>query len=298
MADEIRTGLDWEDLRVFVALARHGSLSAAARALSVTHATVARRIASLEEALREKLVERRPDGYVLTASGQRVLAAASDMETAAATLGRQGGDHVPAGLVRVNATPGLAQGFLIARLASFAAKHAALDIEVASDIRNVSLERREADIAIRFGRPQDGDVIAKRLARVDFGFYATSAWCRRVDKGSVPVFVGFEEGGAHLPEATWLARHFPRSRIAFRATNQFAQATAVREGAGIALLPHFIGRGDARLQLCDLGPLPPAREFWMLTRRQDSKTLPIRTVTDYLVQVFSDESALFERTEG
>src|ERR1700722_15974689 len=86
IADQNRTAVDWEDIRVFTALARHGSLSAAARALSITHATVARRISSLEEALGSKLVERRPDGYVLTSAGNRVLKAASDMETAAARL--------------------------------------------------------------------------------------------------------------------------------------------------------------------------------------------------------------------
>ncbi|NIF66880.1 LysR family transcriptional regulator, partial [Burkholderia sp. Cy-647] len=88
MADQIRTTPDWEDIRVFVALARHGSLSAAARALSVSHATISRRIQSLEQALGERLVERRPDGYVLTPAGTRTLGSASEMEAAAAQLGR------------------------------------------------------------------------------------------------------------------------------------------------------------------------------------------------------------------
>src|SRR6478752_3122939 len=90
-----RPGTDWEDLRVFLALARHGSLSGAARALSINHATVARRIRALEATLGEKLVDRRPDGYVLTPAGTRTVAAASDMEAAATTLGRGGQDDAP-----------------------------------------------------------------------------------------------------------------------------------------------------------------------------------------------------------
>src|SRR5580698_499729 len=134
MAEQIRTGIDWEDIRVFIALARHGSLSGAARALSVNHATVARRMASLERTLGEKLVERRPNGYLLTASGDHALVAAKAMETAAAALSRGGADHTPRGLVRISATPGMTQGFLISRIAGLASRHPGLDIEIATEI--------------------------------------------------------------------------------------------------------------------------------------------------------------------
>ena len=298
MADRFRTALVWEDVPVFLALARHGSLSAAARALSVNHATIARRIASLERGLGEKLVERRPGGYVLTTAGNRALAAATEMETAAASLIRSGADSeagtVPTGLIRVNTTPGLAQGFLVAQLARLAAQHAGLDIEVTTDIRLVSLERREADIAVRLGRPRDGDVIAKRLSTFGFGFYGTAEWQRRIAKGATPVFVGFDEANAFLPEAVWLARRFARARIAVRTSNQFSQAAAAKAGAGVALLPHFIGRAEGRLQRCSLGPEPPVRELWSVIRRQDAKDPSIRLVVDFLAQLFRDQSALFE----
>jgi molybdate transport repressor ModE-like protein len=294
MADQIRTGLDWEDVRIFIALARHGSLSAAARALSVNHATVSRRISSLERALGQKLVERRPDGYALTLAGHRALAAANDMETAAATLSRGDADGGPRGLIRVNATPGLAQSFLVARLAGLATRHPGLDVEVATDIRAVSLERREADVALRIGHPQDGDVIARRLVLLGFGFYASPEWLPRIGDGAAPVFVGFDEANAHLPEAVWLARHFARARMAFRTSNQFAQAAAAKTGAGIVLLPHFIGRANEGLSPCFLGQTPPPRELWLVTRRQDSKDLSIRTVVDFLMQVFEEERTLFE----
>ncbi len=97
VVDEKRTEVDWQDLRIFLALGRHGSLSGAARALGVNHATIARRLHSLEDSLGETLVERRPEGFVLTLAGTHTLAAASDMDSASRTLGRAGPDGAPKG---------------------------------------------------------------------------------------------------------------------------------------------------------------------------------------------------------
>jgi DNA-binding transcriptional LysR family regulator len=293
MAEKKRTEPDWQDIRVFLALGRYGSLSAAARALSVNHATIARRIASLEATLGEKLVERRLEGYVLTPAGARTLSAASEMETAVQALRRGGSDGSPKGLVRVNAPPALAQGFIIAKLAELPRRHPGLDIDLASDVRAVSLERHVTDIAIRLGRPADGDVIAKPLGLMAYGFYGTPEVCQRIEDGAPPVLIAFDEMNAYVPEAMWLARQYPQARVAFRANNQVAQATAARSGVGLALLPHYIGRREAALRPCRLDAVPPAREMWLLTRPQDRKNLPVRTVVDYLVQVFSGEHALF-----
>jgi DNA-binding transcriptional LysR family regulator len=294
VADRKRTDLDWQDIRVFLALARHGSLSAAARGLSVTHATIARRLRSLEASLGEDLVERRPEGYVLTPAGTRALDAASDMEQAAQTLGRADTDGAPRGLVRINAPPGLAQGFLIAQLSQMSSRYAGLDIDLATNLRSVSLERHEADIAIRVSRPEDGDVIAKSLVNIGYGFYGTEDACRRVEGGAEPVFVGFDEAGATVPEAVWLARQFPQARLAFRASNQSAQAIAARSGVGIVLLPHYIGRADAALRFCDLGKVPPAREVFIVTRRRDRKDASIMVVAENIIAIFARERALFE----
>jgi molybdate transport repressor ModE-like protein len=295
MAEQKRTSLDWEDVRVFLAIARFGSLSAAARSLGINHATVSRRVQSLEASLGEKLVERRPDGYVLTPAGTRAIGPASDMEAAAAILSRGGENNRPKGLVRVNAPPSLAQAFLVRRLAHLAMEHPGLDIDVATDLRSVSLERRETDIALRLARPEDGDVIAKLLVELGFGFYGTEECCRRIEAGNEPVFVGFDEVNAHLPEALWLARHFPNARMSFRANSQMTQAVAAREGAGLALLPYFVGNADPALALCTLEHNPPSRGIWMVTRRQDRKDLPIRVVTEHLQKVFERERKLFER---
>ncbi|MBB3929598.1 molybdate transport repressor ModE-like protein [Kaistia hirudinis] len=294
MADRFRTDPDWDDLRVFCALARHGSLSATARALSVNHATIARRVAALEKTMGEKLVERRADGYVLTDNGRRVLEIATTMETAASALAGGLEGNAPAGLVRVAATPSLAQCFLIRRLGGFAAAHPRIDIEISTAMRSVSLDRHEADIALRLAQPLDGDLLARTLFAIGSAFYGTANWARRIAGGEPPVFVGFDEANAHLPEAVWLGRQFPRARLSMRTGSQISQAEAACSGCGIALLPHFLGRTATGLVRCDLGLTPPSRTLCLVVRRSDRRTPAIQLVADFLSACFSEERSLFE----
>lgn len=117
---------------------------------------------------------------------------------------------------------------------------------------------------------------------------------QRDEAGAEPLFIGFDEVSAYVPEAVWLAQQFPRARWVFRTSNQVAQATAARSGVGLALLPHYIARTEPALRVCRFEPVPTMRDVWLLTRRQDRKDVPIRTVADHLVRLFADERALFE----
>jgi DNA-binding transcriptional LysR family regulator len=219
---------------------------------------------------------------------------AGHRETAAQSLGRAGPSDAPRGLVRINAPPGLAQGFLIEQLADMPVLHPGLDIELATDLRAVSLERHQADIAVRVGRPLDGDFIAKPMGQIAYGFYGTDALCKAIEDGGQPVMISFDEENADLPEALWIARHFPRARVSFRASNHVAQAVAAERGAGLALLPHYVGRTRTGLRRCELEPVPAQREIWVLIRRQDRTDVSIRTVVDHLVNVFTTAQSLFE----
>src|SRR4051812_43227412 len=152
--------LDWDDIRYFVALARHGSLSATSRALRVNHATVSRRVASLETKLGRDLFDRRADGYALTAEGTAVLEEARAMDEGALSILRRLDTRTGlSGLVRLTAARVLAEGFLIDRLGALRERYPALDIEVLTEARLVSLARRQADIALRLGSPKDSDLI-------------------------------------------------------------------------------------------------------------------------------------------
>src|SRR4051812_27141763 len=132
------TTLDWEDIRYFVALARHGSLSATSRALRVNHATVSRRVTSLEAKLGRSLFDRRADGYALTKEGKAVLDEAQAMDEAAlSVLRRLDAGTELSGLVRLTAARVLAEGFVIDRLGALHERYPALDIEMLTEARVV-----------------------------------------------------------------------------------------------------------------------------------------------------------------
>ncbi|MFG1462982.1 LysR family transcriptional regulator [Xanthobacter sp. DSM 24535] len=294
MAAHSRTDLDWDQLRIFAALARHGSLSAAARVLGVNHSTVSRNVAGLESAMGTPLLARNATGYALTEAGRRALAVAAQMEHAALALQEVPAGDALTGRVRVTATASLAEVFLLPHLAALQARHPALDLELIADRRTVSLQRHEADIALRLSRPQDGDLLARRACGIGFAFYATAERRERWIAGEAPCFIGFDEAAANLPEALWLARAFPRARVAFRTNSQAAQAQAAAAGCGIALLPRFLAAPHAALVAVEMGERPPARELWVLTRPDARDEPRFALVADALFNLFRSERALFE----
>jgi DNA-binding transcriptional LysR family regulator len=295
MADRFRTArIDWEDVRFFASLARHGSLSATARALGVNHATVARRIAALEEALRVKLFERWPTGYTLTAAGRQALVSTDSMESAAGALSQLKPAKLLSGLVRITAVPSLVETFLIPRLVALHDQHPLLDLEVNADRGIVSLSRYRADIALRFGRPEQLGLVGRRVAHLAYRFYAAPAWRTRIEQGVAPAFVGFDEAGAGFPEALWLAKAFENAQLVLRCNNLTGQIAAARAGFGIALLPHFMAALDPGLVEVNLSRNPPQRELWLLTRREVQANQRIRVVADFLLDLVERERSLFE----
>ncbi|PWC34254.1 LysR family transcriptional regulator [Azospirillum sp. TSO35-2] len=283
------TPLDWDDLRVFLELARAGSLSAAARALRLSHATVGRRLAALEQTLGRTLMERRPDGYALTEEGESVRALAEAMDDRAQAIRRRAGaDTGLTGNLRLTMTQALADRFVIPRLGPLRAAHPGLELEVIADNRALSLARREADLAIRLARPQRGDLVGRRLATLGYGLYGAP--------DAPDTLIAYDESMAELPEALWLARHGGGRRVAFRSNSVQGQAAAAVAGFGLALLPCLLADGIAGLERRPLIGPPLSREAWLLVHR-DRRAVPrVRVVIDHLVAVFAAERALLEGT--
>src|SRR5262249_55769725 len=294
MPDKKRTDLDWEDVRYFVALARHLTLSATARALRVNHATVARRIASLETLLGHPLFDRRASGYALTVEGKALVNHASAMNDAALSILRRldVGTEL-SGRVRLAAGRVLAERFLIDRLRAFHERYPAIDLEVIGGSRVVSLAKRQADIASRYGSPKDSELVARRVARLTFGLYASADYRDKLKPGERPVFIGFDENSEFVAEAQWLERHFAEHRFAFRTNSQTTQAAAARAGYGIALLPKYVVESHEP-GLVDVlpGKNLPERDVWLIIRRDLTKVPRVRAVTDYLVELFQRERRL------
>jgi DNA-binding transcriptional LysR family regulator len=293
MTDKKRTApLDWEDVRFFAALARHGTLAATARSLKVTHATVARRLANLESTLGRPLFTRGAHGYTLNAAGAAALAEAAQMEMAAGALAerRDTTDQV-AGAVRITLARVLADGFLAERLEPLQSRHPALDIELIATGRNLSLARREAEIALRLARPASGELLARRVMTLDYGFYAAPGHAARIAGGEEPQFITFDDASEYVPEAAWAHKFLSRRRVLLRANSQLAQAQAARAGRGVALLPGLIARTLGGLVDVPFDESPPSRELWLLMRPDVARLTRVRTVADYLVELFHEHRA-------
>ena len=281
-------------IRYFVALARHRTLSATARALHVNHATVARRIASLETLLGHPIFDRRARGYALTAEGKALVNHANAMNEAALSILRRldAGTEL-SGRVRLAAGRVLAERFLIDRLRAFHERYPAIDLEVMGGSRVVSLAKREADIALRYGSPKDSELVARRVARLTFGLYASPDYRDKLKAGEPPVFIGFDENSEFVAEAQWLERHFGDHRFSFRTSSQTTQAAAARAGYGIALLPKYVVEShEPGLVGVVPGEHLPERDVWLIIRRDLTKVPRVRAVTDYLVELFQRERRL------
>lgn len=297
MPDRIRTSsLDWEDVRYFVALSRHLSLSATARALRVNHATVSRRVACLEALLGVQLFDRGGTGYALTQAGKALLEEALAMEDAASALLRRLGDKKDiAGLVRITAGRTMAEWFLVERLRGLRQRYPSLDVEIVGDVRVLSLARREADIALRFGAPKDSELVARRVGVVSFGLYVSVRHGSGASVAAGLPMIGFDRDEVAIPEAEWLEQSFPGHRFAFRGS-QPAQAAAARAGFGVALLPRYlVGDDPLLMEIASDKPLLD-REIWLLFRPELKRVARIRAVVNYLIDVFRQERDRFAGT--
>lgn len=281
--------LDWEDLRFALALARHGSLSGAARALRVNHATVSRRIDRLQGAIGQLLFDRRKEGYRLTDTGQMVLDQLTRMDEAVLSLLSLPLEVEEGGLVRVAASRVLADGFLVDRLGELRQRLPSTDIEILGESRMMSLARREADIVIRLGSPKNDELVGRKIGMVGYGFYAAPAYLAELADGAPLQFVGFDPDSNFVLEAAWMKRELPGQRIAFRSNSQTSQAAAARAGFGIALLPHYLAIDDAELQPAPVEAETPQREAWLLMRKDLADKPRIRAVAEEVAELFFRE---------
>ena len=169
--------MHWDNLRHFLAVARSGSLSGAGRCLRVNPATVSRHIEQLEQELETRLFLREPSGYVRTSAGERLMARAEALEQEIfACQATVAGETAVAGRVVVTATEALANDFVLRHLPALRAAYPALRVELRRTERTLNLSLREADIALRLARPYQLDLRSRRIARLDFGLYASPAW--------------------------------------------------------------------------------------------------------------------------
>ena len=281
-------GLDWGHLRFFLELVRTGSHSSAAQRLKVDRNTVARRVATLEGELGLTLFERGPQGWRCPPAGEELAQLASRVEDDVLALARHADtrDRGPSGVVRLTTATHISAYLLAPNVPSLTTRHPQLVLEVAADQRTFDLTRREADLAVRMGRPRDAGLVMRKLADVTYGFFAARKWLgrsRAVDLERDP-FIGHDESLASAPHERWIRELAPQRRVVFRTNNTASIVAATRAGVGIGLLPLFVGEGDPALLRLE-GPTPAHHEMWLLVHGELRRTPRVAAVIDWLDEV-------------
>ena len=284
--------LDWDDLRFFLALARHGSLSAAAKELHVAQSTVGRRLASLEASLGVRLLNRTPDGYAPTQAGEGVRAHAERLEAEAMSLERDvgGRDVRMAGLVRVTCAETVATHILAPGLASLHVQQPDIMVELIPNPRELSLSMREADVSVRLKQPDQHDLVVRRIGTIAFGLYASPGYLDR--HGDLDVADGCP--GHHLitqlediEDATqtgWLADLAPRARVAMQTSSHEAAVAAAVHGGGLACLARFRADQEQGLNRLLVPPPIPSASIWLVVRRDNRQTPRIRVALTHITE--------------
>ena len=276
---------DWENLRHFVVLAHEGTLTAAARQLGVDHATVARRVAALEAEIGLKLVDRRARSYQLTDDGRRIAATAAPMEDAAFAVARAVQAAKPGlrGEVSISAPPSLANALIAPQLSRLRRRHPGIRIKLIGEKRAASLNRREADVALRLSRPQEPGLIARKIGSFGFGLYGAPDYLKETPRHAF-AFIGYDDGMDDAPQQKWLRTLAAGNEIVLRSNDLENQAAAARTGLGLAVLPHFLGEGDPRLKRCAAMPEPPNRDVWLVVHRDIRQAPLVRAVMEFLTE--------------
>ncbi|MEX1199696.1 MAG: LysR family transcriptional regulator [Methylophaga sp.] len=278
---------DWEDLRHFTVFAQEKSLSAAARRLKVEHATVARHISALEEALKLKLVERRPRAYYLTPDGEHIAEIGKRMELDSFAVERSAtaGQSSVSGEVIISAPPLMAATLIAPRLGELRDKYPDLHICLSGDTRNVSLVRREADIAIRLSRPVDAELVVHKLATVTFSLYASPAYLS-ANNADDRAFIAYDASMDDTPQQTWLLLQAGSRPIVLRSNDLAIQAAAAVAGVGIVVLPDFMGSQDKRLIHVPHKGEASTREVWVAVHSDLRHAPRIQSVMTFLNECF------------
>ncbi len=294
--------MDWDDYRLVLAVADGGSLVAAAQRLGVVQSTAFRRLNALERRLGVRLLERRAAGYVPTAAGRRVIAAAERMAEAADEAERAvvGLDTRLAGSVRVTTTDSVGHTILVKPVASFLAANPALSVEVTIENRILALTRREADVALRAQRVAEPELIGRKLTAIAWTAYAARGYLARhgaprsARDFAQHALIGWDEASAAAPALSWLERAAGGKPPVYRANSIVNQMRAAEAGVGLALLPCFLG--DASPALVRVLP-PPAelvRELWIATHRDLRRTARVRAFMEFVGAALMRERPLLE----
>lgn len=289
---QIRTDMNWDDLRIFLAVAEAGSLSGAARQLGINHSTVYRRINTLESSQNVRLFERMDRGYLLTVEGEEMKRATEQMATEIDALERKlsGHDMRLSGNIRVTTTDTLIYRLLTPHLAAFKSTYPGIDLEIIVNTQNLDLTKREADIAIRPTNKPPETLVGRRLYDINIGVYGSKSYLDRhgnLDDLSAHTWLALDESLAHIAGYKWMRDNLTTPRIALTSNNFFTLMSGAIAGMGLALLPGHIGDNEPELK--QVLKIDPSTSLWLLTHADLRRTARIRAFMDFMYEHLMQE---------
>lgn len=283
--------MNWDDVRIFLAVARAGQILAASRRLDLNHATVGRRVSALEASLGSKLLIRRTNGCDLTPEGEAFLVAAERMEaemlSARAAIGMT--DMDVSGTVRIGATDGYGVSFLSPRLGTLAERHPGLKIQLVPVPQSFSLSRREADILVTVERPDTGRLITRKLVDYTLALFASKSYAAKhglpdnEEELKQHRLIGYVEDLIISPQLHYRSEFARDWDSDFEISAVLGQIEAVRAGAGIGILHTFLARPHK-----ELVPVLPQRHversYWIVYHENLRDVRRVKAVVDFIAQ--------------
>lgn len=283
--------MNWDDIRLLLAVSEQGSFAAAARTLGVDHTTVLRRVNAFEAEHGLRLFDRLPGGTTPTAAGEELAAAARRMAAEADALGRRlaGRDLRVEGTLRIATTDTLMAAALPRHLAAFRTAHPGVRLEVSVANRLADLTRRDADVALRPTTAPPETLIGRRLCNIGFAVYGAA------DAEMGEDWLGVDDSLGSTVLARWLRATVPPERIALKVDSLLVMRDAAAAGLGRAALPCYLGDADSRLRRLAPELLPvPELGLWLLTHADLRRTARVRAFTEAIATGFNKERGRFE----
>jgi DNA-binding transcriptional LysR family regulator len=292
--------MDWDNVRVFLAVARGGQFVAAAKRLKLDHATVSRRIAALEATVGAKLFDRRTTGAQLTGAGERFISAAEQMESA--FLHAQGEisgvDLELSGDVRIGAPDGFSTYYLVGALRDFAERHPAMRLQLMPLPQLTPLARREVDVVIGLDKPEAGRFVARRLTDYSLGVYASASYLKHngapadVEALKNHRLIGYVEEHAFSSALDYVRELYGGAPTSFESANAVTQLEAVRAGVGLGVVHDFISRRFKDLRRV-LPERRATRAYWLVTHEDTRGLGRIRAVAEHLAKAVTRDRGMF-----
>jgi DNA-binding transcriptional LysR family regulator len=286
--------MNWDDMRLFLAVARAGSISGGAKLLGVQHSTVSRRLRSLEEKLGARLIERKKTGYELTVAGENIKQSALRIEREMLGVDETllGKDTNLVGPLRVTAINNMASSVLMPMFARFSHEHPRVDLHIIVSNMDASLAQREADIAIRLTNTPTDTLIGKRLLTVASTIYGSRDYIKKIkQQAAEPKWIGVECCVFHK---TWTKQYCDHQSHNFYSDDTLLTLSAIKADLGVSYLPCFLGDADPMLERYCEPDVQHELGLWILLHPDLKRTARVLAFRDHMIQSIEEKRDLFE----